>query len=90
MYQPEFEERWAIGLVSQHDPLTHIMEITMDEVTQRPNPQVVMETESKIKGLVVNDWDQAQTKIYQGRVSLVMKWFSCPHREMRTRWWTLV
>uniref|UniRef100_A0A8C4YUS0 Lysine-specific demethylase n=1 Tax=Gadus morhua TaxID=8049 RepID=A0A8C4YUS0_GADMO len=51
VYQPEFEERWAIGLVSQHDPLTHIMEITMDEVTQRPNPQVVMETESKIKGL---------------------------------------
>uniref|UniRef100_A0A8C5BPS6 Lysine-specific demethylase n=1 Tax=Gadus morhua TaxID=8049 RepID=A0A8C5BPS6_GADMO len=73
VYQPEFEERWAIGLVSQHDPLTHIMEITMDEVTQRPNPQVVMETESKIKGLVVNDWDQAQTKIYQGRVSLAAK-----------------
>lgn len=32
VYQPEFEEPWAQGLVSQHDPVTHIMEITMDQV----------------------------------------------------------
>lgn len=33
MYQPEFEECWATGLVSQHDPISHIMEITLDKVT---------------------------------------------------------
>lgn len=33
VYQPEFEEPWALGLVSQHDPVSHIMEITMDQVT---------------------------------------------------------
>uniref|UniRef100_A0A8B9K9C2 Lysine-specific demethylase n=1 Tax=Astyanax mexicanus TaxID=7994 RepID=A0A8B9K9C2_ASTMX len=32
VYQPEFEESWACGLVSQHDPVSHIMEITMDQV----------------------------------------------------------
>lgn len=32
MYQPEFEECWATGLVSQHDPISHIMEITLDGV----------------------------------------------------------
>lgn len=32
VYQPEFEEPWAQGLVSQHDPVKHIMEITMDQV----------------------------------------------------------
>uniref|UniRef100_A0A8C1MF92 Lysine-specific demethylase n=1 Tax=Cyprinus carpio TaxID=7962 RepID=A0A8C1MF92_CYPCA len=32
VYQPEFEEPWALGLVSQHDPVSHIMEITMDQV----------------------------------------------------------
>ncbi|XP_062856974.1 lysine-specific demethylase 3B isoform X2 [Trichomycterus rosablanca] len=31
VYQPEFEEPWAHGLVSQHDPVTHVMEITMDQ-----------------------------------------------------------
>uniref|UniRef100_A0A4W4G0S9 Lysine-specific demethylase n=1 Tax=Electrophorus electricus TaxID=8005 RepID=A0A4W4G0S9_ELEEL len=31
VYQPEFEEPWAMGLVSQHDPVSHIMEITMDQ-----------------------------------------------------------
>lgn len=34
MYQPEFEECWASGLVSQHDPISHIMEITMDKVNK--------------------------------------------------------
>uniref|UniRef100_A0A8C1RSH8 Lysine-specific demethylase n=1 Tax=Cyprinus carpio TaxID=7962 RepID=A0A8C1RSH8_CYPCA len=32
VYQPEFEEPWALGLVSQHDLVTHIMEIVMDQV----------------------------------------------------------
>lgn len=32
VYQPEFEEPWAQGLVSQHDPVKHNMEITMDQV----------------------------------------------------------
>uniref|UniRef100_A0A671V928 Lysine-specific demethylase n=1 Tax=Sparus aurata TaxID=8175 RepID=A0A671V928_SPAAU len=31
VYQPEFEECWASGLVSQHDPISHIMEITLDK-----------------------------------------------------------
>ncbi|MCI4379695.1 hypothetical protein PGIGA_G00231290 [Pangasianodon gigas] len=43
VYQPEFEEPWAQGLVSQHDPVTHIMEITMDqrEETQVVDPRVI-------------------------------------------------
>uniref|UniRef100_A0A7N6BIC3 Lysine-specific demethylase n=1 Tax=Anabas testudineus TaxID=64144 RepID=A0A7N6BIC3_ANATE len=32
VYQPEFEECWASGLVSQHDPISHIMEITLDKL----------------------------------------------------------
>lgn len=32
VYQPEFEDCWALGLVSQHDPRSHIMEIAMDKV----------------------------------------------------------
>uniref|UniRef100_A0A6Q2YX32 Lysine-specific demethylase n=1 Tax=Esox lucius TaxID=8010 RepID=A0A6Q2YX32_ESOLU len=32
VYQCEFEETWALGLVSRHDPNSHIMEITMDQV----------------------------------------------------------
>lgn len=32
VYQPEFEECWVSGLVSQHDPISHIMEITIDKV----------------------------------------------------------
>uniref|UniRef100_H2RPL4 Lysine-specific demethylase n=1 Tax=Takifugu rubripes TaxID=31033 RepID=H2RPL4_TAKRU len=35
VYQPEFEECWATGLVSQHDPISHIMEITLDGVDPR-------------------------------------------------------
>lgn len=31
VYQPEYEQPWAFGLVSQHDPVSHIMEITMDQ-----------------------------------------------------------
>ncbi|XP_015457383.3 lysine-specific demethylase 3B isoform X1 [Astyanax mexicanus] len=43
VYQPEFEESWACGLVSQHDPVSHIMEITMDqgEETQVVDPRVI-------------------------------------------------
>ncbi|KAG7328930.1 hypothetical protein KOW79_007104 [Hemibagrus wyckioides] len=43
VYQPEFEEPWAQGLVSQHDPVKHIMEITMDqrEETQVVDPRVI-------------------------------------------------
>ncbi|XP_069052136.1 lysine-specific demethylase 3B isoform X3 [Lepisosteus oculatus] len=43
VYQPEFEEPWAPGLVSQHDPLSHIMEITMSqgEETQVVDPRVL-------------------------------------------------
>uniref|UniRef100_A0A8C6LYM9 Lysine-specific demethylase n=1 Tax=Nothobranchius furzeri TaxID=105023 RepID=A0A8C6LYM9_NOTFU len=33
VYQPEFEECWASGLVSHHDPISHIMDITLDKVT---------------------------------------------------------
>uniref|UniRef100_A0A8C6LUU0 Lysine-specific demethylase n=1 Tax=Nothobranchius furzeri TaxID=105023 RepID=A0A8C6LUU0_NOTFU len=31
VYQPEFEECWASGLVSHHDPISHIMDITLDK-----------------------------------------------------------
>ncbi|XP_030635590.1 lysine-specific demethylase 3B isoform X2 [Chanos chanos] len=43
VYQPEFEEPWAFGLVSQHDPVSHIMEITLDqnEETQEVDPRVI-------------------------------------------------
>lgn len=34
VYQPEFEECWALGLVSQHDPISHLMEITLDKVNE--------------------------------------------------------
>lgn len=32
VFQPELEEFWASGLVSHHDPISHIMEITIDKV----------------------------------------------------------
>ncbi|XP_036825495.1 lysine-specific demethylase 3B isoform X1 [Oncorhynchus mykiss] len=43
VYQCEFEEHWALGLVSRHDPKSHIMEITMDqgEETQVVDPRVI-------------------------------------------------
>ncbi|XP_028816664.1 lysine-specific demethylase 3B-like isoform X2 [Denticeps clupeoides] len=43
VYQPEFKEPWALGLVSQHDPVSHIMEITMDQggETQVVDPRVM-------------------------------------------------
>ncbi|KAM9375532.1 lysine-specific demethylase 3B isoform 2-T2 [Pholidichthys leucotaenia] len=43
VYQPEFEECWATGLVSQHDPISHIMEITLDkgEENQMVDPRVI-------------------------------------------------
>uniref|UniRef100_A0A3Q3EGD9 Lysine-specific demethylase n=1 Tax=Labrus bergylta TaxID=56723 RepID=A0A3Q3EGD9_9LABR len=52
VYQPEFEECWASGLVSQHDPISHIMEITLDkgEGNQMVDPRVihVMLTEEEL------------------------------------------
>ncbi|XP_031713699.1 lysine-specific demethylase 3B isoform X3 [Anarrhichthys ocellatus] len=42
VYQPEFEECWASGLVSQHDPISHIMEITIDKgENQTVDPRVI-------------------------------------------------
>ncbi|XP_068181729.1 lysine-specific demethylase 3B isoform X2 [Antennarius striatus] len=43
VYQPEFEECWASGLVSQHDPISHIMEITLDkeDENQIVDPRVI-------------------------------------------------
>ncbi|XP_041653005.1 lysine-specific demethylase 3B isoform X2 [Cheilinus undulatus] len=43
VYQPEFEECWTAGLVSQHDPISHIMEITLDkgEGSQMVDPRVI-------------------------------------------------
>ncbi|CAB1337089.1 unnamed protein product, partial [Coregonus sp. 'balchen'] len=43
VYQCEFDEHWALGLVSRHDPNSHIMEITMDqgEETQVVDPRVM-------------------------------------------------
>ncbi|XP_034545376.1 lysine-specific demethylase 3B isoform X2 [Notolabrus celidotus] len=43
VYQPEFEECWASGLVSRHDPISHIMEITLDkgEGNQMVDPRVI-------------------------------------------------
>uniref|UniRef100_A0A3B5AAQ3 Lysine-specific demethylase n=1 Tax=Stegastes partitus TaxID=144197 RepID=A0A3B5AAQ3_9TELE len=52
VYQPEFEECWASGLVSQHDPISHIMEITLDkgDENQMVDPRVihVMLTEEEL------------------------------------------
>ncbi|KAM7000342.1 lysine-specific demethylase 3B isoform 1-T1 [Tautogolabrus adspersus] len=52
VYQPEFEECWASGLVSQHDPISHIMEITLDkgDGNQMVDPRVihVMFTEEEL------------------------------------------
>ncbi|XP_033829400.1 lysine-specific demethylase 3B isoform X2 [Periophthalmus magnuspinnatus] len=43
VYQPEFEECWALGMVSQHDPVSHIMEITLDKgkEPQTVDPRVI-------------------------------------------------
>ncbi|KAK2904059.1 lysine-specific demethylase 3B isoform X2 [Channa argus] len=43
VYQPEFEECWASGMVSQHDPISHIMEITLDKVEENQvvDPRVI-------------------------------------------------
>ncbi|XP_037531252.1 lysine-specific demethylase 3B isoform X2 [Nematolebias whitei] len=52
VYQPEFDESWASGMVSQHDPISHIMEITLDkgEENQMVDPRVihVMLTEEEL------------------------------------------
>ncbi|XP_074529789.1 lysine-specific demethylase 3B isoform X2 [Halichoeres trimaculatus] len=52
VYQPEFDECWASGLVSRHDPISHIMEITFDkgEGNQMVDPRVihVMLTEEEL------------------------------------------
>ncbi|XP_061901888.1 lysine-specific demethylase 3B isoform X1 [Entelurus aequoreus] len=43
VYKPEFEECWAPGIVSQHDPVSHIMEIMMDtsKEKQMVDPRVI-------------------------------------------------
>ncbi|XP_061541246.1 lysine-specific demethylase 3B isoform X2 [Phycodurus eques] len=43
VYQPELEECWALGLVSQHDLISHIMEIMLDknEEKQLVDPRVI-------------------------------------------------
>ncbi|XP_034037116.1 lysine-specific demethylase 3B isoform X2 [Thalassophryne amazonica] len=43
VYQPEFEECWSSGMVCQHDPVSHIMEITMDKgcENQMVDPRVM-------------------------------------------------
>ncbi|KPP68692.1 lysine-specific demethylase 3B-like [Scleropages formosus] len=43
VYQPEFEEPWSIGLVSQHDPVSHIMEISFEkgDKTEMVDPRVI-------------------------------------------------
>ncbi|XP_041121583.1 lysine-specific demethylase 3B-like isoform X2 [Polyodon spathula] len=43
VYQPEFEEQWASGMVSQHDPVSHMMEITLTkgEETRIVDPRVI-------------------------------------------------
>nr|XP_020478185.1 lysine-specific demethylase 3B isoform X2 [Monopterus albus] len=43
VYQPEFEECWASGLVSQHDHITHLMQITLDkgDEAQMVDPRVM-------------------------------------------------
>ncbi|XP_061091789.1 lysine-specific demethylase 3B isoform X2 [Conger conger] len=43
VYQPEYDDPWALGLVSQHSLGTHIMEITLDQgkATQVVDPRVI-------------------------------------------------
>ncbi|KAK5623975.1 hypothetical protein CRENBAI_023744 [Crenichthys baileyi] len=43
VYQPEFEECWAFGLVLQHDPISHVMEITLDKGKEKQmvDPRVI-------------------------------------------------
>ncbi|KAM8847986.1 lysine-specific demethylase 3B isoform 1-T1 [Synchiropus picturatus] len=43
VYQPESDECWAPGLISHHDPVSHIVEITMDKSkeNQMLDPRVV-------------------------------------------------
>ncbi|KAG5844241.1 hypothetical protein ANANG_G00160300 [Anguilla anguilla] len=43
VYQPEFDQPWALGLVSKHSPLSHIMEVTIDQTTEKQlvDPRVI-------------------------------------------------
>ncbi|XP_005992452.1 lysine-specific demethylase 3B isoform X2 [Latimeria chalumnae] len=43
VYQPEFEDCWSLGLVAQQDPVTRLMEVTMDgrDETQLVDPRLV-------------------------------------------------
>ncbi|KAJ8331948.1 hypothetical protein SKAU_G00430700, partial [Synaphobranchus kaupii] len=43
VYQPEFDQPWALGLVSQHNSVSHIMEVTIDkgEEKQLVDPRVI-------------------------------------------------
>ncbi|MBN3291739.1 KDM3B demethylase, partial [Polypterus senegalus] len=43
LYQPEYEGHWVLGMVSQHNPVSHIMEITIaqGEETKVVDPRTV-------------------------------------------------
>ncbi|XP_015256310.1 PREDICTED: lysine-specific demethylase 3B isoform X2 [Cyprinodon variegatus] len=43
VYQPEMEECWTFGVVSQHDSISHVMEITLDKGKdkQMVDPRVI-------------------------------------------------
>ncbi|XP_057706019.1 lysine-specific demethylase 3B isoform X2 [Corythoichthys intestinalis] len=43
VYQPELEDCWALGLVSQHDVMSHIMEIMLDKNKEKQlvDPRVI-------------------------------------------------
>ncbi|KAJ8408875.1 hypothetical protein AAFF_G00246930 [Aldrovandia affinis] len=43
VYQPEFDEPWALGLVSRYNSVSHIMEVTIDQSqeTQLVDPRVI-------------------------------------------------
>ncbi|XP_077465708.1 lysine-specific demethylase 3B isoform X1 [Stigmatopora argus] len=43
VYQPELEDCWALGLVSQHDVISHVMEILLDKNKEKQlvDPRVI-------------------------------------------------
>ncbi|XP_052006125.1 lysine-specific demethylase 3B-like isoform X2 [Xyrauchen texanus] len=62
VYQPEFEESWAQGLVSQHDPVSHIMEITMDQVYKKGEETQVVDPRVIHVMLAVEQLDESQDR----------------------------
>ncbi|KAJ8266772.1 hypothetical protein GJAV_G00134540 [Gymnothorax javanicus] len=43
VYQPEFDQPWALGQVSLHNPPSHIMEVTIDQTEEKQlvDPRVI-------------------------------------------------